>query len=130
MRHGVKQYSFSGGIDANQMLLRKLAVNFLEKGTLTTTETKAKFAKSYLDRIIEKAKERNEANKNFIMRSIIHIRLINYLFDEVGPSVKDVKGGFIKIIKLGVRSSDGARKAKLVWAHPVVKEKEVTTVQS
>ena len=122
MRHGVKSYSFSGGSDANKMLLKKLIVNFLEKGALTTTETKAKFTKSRLEKLIEKAKVRNEANKNFLLKTVSRSKTIEYLFNEVGPAVKNIRGGYVKIIKMGHRSSDGAQSAKIVWAHPIVKE--------
>ena len=124
MRHGVKSYSFRGGSDANKMLLRKLVVNFLAHGILTTTETKAKMTKSTLDRLIEKAKVRTEANRNYLLKNIAQPSVVEYLFTEVGPAIKDIKGGYIRIIKMGYRASDGARSAKLSWAHPIVTTKK------
>ncbi len=120
MRHGVKSKTFQGGSDANKMLLRKLVVNFLAKGVLTTTETKAKVTKSLLERLVEKSKSRTEANKNYLLRKVTQPKMIEYLFNEVGPALKDIKGGYVKIIKLGYRASDGAPSAKVMWAHPIV----------
>ena len=125
MRHGVKSYTFKGGSDANKMLIRKLVVNFLANGKLTTTETRAKYAKSILDHLVEKSKVRTEANKNYLLRKVAEPRVVEFLFTEIGPAIKDIKGGYIKITKIGYRDSDGSPSARLEWAHPVVKVEPV-----
>lgn len=120
MRHGVKKTKFRSGRDANRMLMRKLALNFLAHGKLTTTITKAKVLKTYMEQLTEKAKERKESNKNYLLRRLANVSVVNRMFDEVGPSVKEVTGGYVRIVKLGERDSDGALMARVQWTKPVL----------
>lgn len=122
MRHGVKKIKFKLGVDAKQMMLRKLAYNFLTRGKMTTTITKGKILKSYLDKTLVKTSERTEANKNFLMRKFSDYKLVNMLFKTVGPVLKGKTGGFTRLIKLGTRESDGVQIVKLEWVYPVVLE--------
>ncbi len=119
MRHRIKKIKVKEGKDANKMLIVKLVKNFFTKGKVITTVKKAKIIKSQLERLVEKSKIKTEANKNYLLRFIHDIKLVNFLFDKIGVSLKDVKGGYLRIIKIGQRDSDGAEIAKLEWAHPI-----------
>ncbi len=129
MRHQVKKIKFSLGRDANRMLMRKLSTNFLIKGKLETTLEKAKNLKSVLERLIGKSLNKTEANKNFLLRQLGNAQLVNLMFDDIGPKVKAKTSGFIRMIKLGTRSSDGSEIAKLEWTLPVVVEKKAKVVK-
>lgn len=120
MWHGVKKIKFSLGKDANDMLVRKLLNNFLRKGTLTTTLKKAKVLKSQIEKIVEKSKSENEANKNCLIKKLNNKETISFLFKEVGPVIKDKKGGYVRIVKLGARDSDSAEIARCEWVYPIV----------
>ncbi len=121
MRHRVKKIKLKGGKDANKMLMFKLANNFLSNEMIITTAKKGKLAKSYIERLIDKSKIKNEANKNYLLRFIHNKKLVNFLFDKVGSALKDVRGGYLKITKIGRRDSDGSEMVKLEWAHPINK---------
>ncbi len=123
MRHRVNKIKFKGGKDANDMLVRKIAVNFLLHGKIKTTLSKAKVAKRIIEKIVSKAKIRNEANKNFLLRKLADIKIVNNLFENIGPAIAKINGGFVKITRLGARLSDGTEVAQLIWAYPIVKEK-------
>lgn len=122
MRHGVKKIKFNFGRDANKMLMRKLAVNFLSKGYLETTLAKAKSLKTHLEKLISKMKSRNEANKNFLLRYLANSDVVEDAFNRVGPALSKIVGGYVRVIKRGLRSSDGSLMAKVEWAYPVVSE--------
>lgn len=121
MRHRVKKIKVKWGRDANKMLMRKLAANFISKGKIITTIKKAKIVKSHIERLVEKSKIKTEANKNYLLRFIANRKLITFLFDTVGTALKNISGGYVRIIKMGSRESDGSEMAKLEWAHPIVK---------
>ena len=38
-------------------------------------------------------------------------------------ALKDKVGGYVRIVRLGMRHSDGSEMARLEWAYPVVKDK-------
>ncbi len=124
MRHGVKKIKFSFGHDANKMLMRKLAVNFLAKGYLETTLTKAKSLKTHLEKLVSKMKSKNEANRNHLLRYLANTNIVEDAFDRVGPALNKVVGGYVRVVKLGMRSSDGSLMAKVEWAYPVVREEK------
>jgi large subunit ribosomal protein L17 len=103
------------------MLMAKLVANFLAKGKIVTTVKKAKIVKSYIERLVEKSKIKTEANKNYLLRFINNRELITFLFDTVGTALKNISGGYVRIVKMGSRESDGGEMAKLEWAHPITK---------
>jgi len=120
MHHRIKKVKFKGGYDANKMLIKKLAFNFLMTGQIKTTLIKAKVLKSKIERLVEKMKEENEKNKYFFLRYFGKKKILPLLFKIVGPVFKEVKGGYVRIIKIGQRDSDGAPMAKVEWTKPVV----------
>lgn len=124
MRHGVKKIKFSQGKDANKMLVRKLATNFLKYGTLKTTITKVKALKSVIDRIVEKSKNNTEANKNYLLSKLNDNKLVLKLFNEIGAALKDKKGGYVRIVKLGKRKSDGSEMGRMEWVYPVIQNEK------
>lgn len=129
MVHPTKKAKFQHGKDADSMLIKKLVSNFLKHGSLVTTLKKARVTKTAVERIVEKAKNKTESNKNYLLRTVGNIETISLLFDEVGPSLREKKGGYVRILKLGERASDGALCGKLEWTHPIVIKKEKNDVQ-
>ncbi len=123
MYHRVKKIKFRAGRDANKMLIKKLLYNFFSNGKITTTLKKAKVLKSVVEKLVQKTKEKTEANKNFLLRYITSKKMTKFLFNTVGPTLKDKAGGYVRILRLGARSSDGSETAKLEWAYPVLVEK-------
>ncbi|OGK17175.1 50S ribosomal protein L17 [Candidatus Roizmanbacteria bacterium RIFCSPHIGHO2_01_FULL_39_12c] len=119
MRHKVKKIKFKFGKDANKMLLRKLTRNFVTHGKIRTTLAKAKVLKSAVERLVEKTKVRSEANKNYLLKTLNDNKLVRRMFDQVGGALKDKVGGYVKIVRLGARQSDGAETAAVKWVYPV-----------
>ncbi|OGK25084.1 50S ribosomal protein L17 [Candidatus Roizmanbacteria bacterium RIFCSPLOWO2_01_FULL_37_13] len=124
MRHGVKKIKFRSGRDANKMLMRKLAVNFIRNAKIETTLSKAKVLKSVVEKLVEKAKVENEANKNYLLKNFTDKKIVAMIFKDVGQTLKDKVGGYVRIVKLGARHSDGTAMARLEWVYPVVTVKE------
>lgn len=122
MRHRVKKIKFRFGQDANEMLMRKLLTNFIRQGKITTTEQKGKKLKTLIEKIVEKAKNNTEANKNYLLKKINRVEFIETLFNQIGPSLVKKVGGYVKMVRLNPRISDGATMIKLVWAQPMVIE--------
>ncbi len=121
MRHGYKKIRFKSGKDAYQMLLRTLTINFLTHGKMETTQKRAKVLKTYIEKLVEKAKEKTEANKNSLLKALgNNKKTIDFLFTQVGPVIKDKIGGYLRVVKLQQRLSDGSLVCRLEWVYPVV----------
>jgi large subunit ribosomal protein L17 len=123
MRHGVKKIKFSNGVDANRALVRKLAVNFFLNGKLSTTLPKAKAIKPVLERLVEKMKVKTEANVNYLKQKLDNKEVIEMAYKDISPVVAKINGGYVRIIKLGQRESDGAETARIEWVYPIIKQK-------
>lgn len=120
MKHRFNKAKFGFGKDANKMMLRKLAHNFLTEGKLETTKRKAKAAQSIVERIVTKAKTNTEADKKFILKHITEPKVLTIIVGEIAPALKDVKSGYTRVVNVGMRMTDGADIARLEWAYPVV----------
>ena len=125
MRHRVKKIKFSSGIDANRALVRKLAVNFFLKGKLTTTLSKAKAIKPVIERLIEKMKIRTEANVNYLKQKLDNKEVIEMAYKDISPIIAKINGGYVRVVKLGQRESDGAEVGRIEWVYPIIKQKQI-----
>ena len=123
MRHRVKKIKFSNGVDANRALVRKLAVNFFLKGKLSTTLSRAKAIKPVIERLIEKMKVKTESNLNYLKQKLDSKEVIEMAYKDIGPTIAKINGGYIRVIKLGQRESDGAETARIEWVYPIIKQK-------
>lgn len=129
MKNRGHKIKFRGGKDANKMLMRKLASNFLLSGKMSTTRQKAKATQSIVEKLVTKAKTHTEADQNFILRNITAQSTMKILITQIVPQLSQVKNGYTKIINLGARQTDGAEKARLEWAYPVVAAVEKVKVK-
>src|SRR3989339_384017 len=120
MKHRTNKKKFGGGSDANKMMMRKLMKNFISASHIKTTVPRAKALKIALDRIVSKARTYTESNKNYLLRFFPEKKYQKVLFQQIGPALSKVSGGYVRIIKLNQRDNDGAMMAQIEWAHPVV----------
>lgn len=120
MRHGVKKIKFGKGKNKTVGLIRKLSVNFLQRGKLTTTLKRAKVLKSVVEKLVEKAKKKSEANKNMLLRYLADWDLVARMFSHVGPVFIKRTGGYVRLVRLGVTSTDGIVRARMEWTSPVI----------
>ncbi|MEK7177250.1 MAG: 50S ribosomal protein L17 [Patescibacteria group bacterium] len=125
MRHGVKKLKFSNGVDANRAMVRKLALNFFLNGKLATTLSRAKAIKPVIERLIEKMKVRTEANVNYLKHKLNNLEVIEIAYKDISPVISKINGGYIRVIKLGQRESDGAEKARIEWVYPIIKQNKI-----
>ncbi len=124
MKHRVKKSKFHFGRDANRMLLRKLAINFIKNNKIVTTDAKAKVLKPYIEKLVEKSKNKTEANKNVLLKKVNDKLIIQKLFKQIGPKFKNRIGGYVRIIKLGIRELDGAKMSRVEWVEDFNKEEK------
>lgn len=123
MRHRVKKIKFSNGVDANRALVRKLAVNFFLKGKLSTTLSRAKAMKPVIEKLIEKMKVKTESNLNYLKQKLDDKEVLKIAYRDIGPVIEKINGGYIRVVKLGRRESDGAETARIEWVYPIIKQK-------
>jgi large subunit ribosomal protein L17 len=89
-------------------ILKNLAISLIEHGRITTTVTKGKYIRGYIDRLITYAKKGDLASRRMCLKTLNNADVVKKLFDEVGPAVYGRTSGFTRIIKFGNRLGDGS----------------------
>lgn len=116
----MRKPKFKLGHDANRSLMKKLVYNFFHYGKITTTSTKIKQLKRLIEKVVEKTKVENEANKNILLRYFHSEKLVKKVYQQVGKVFQKRQGGYVSINKLNERISDGVQMVRMQWIEPIV----------
>jgi len=111
MRHRKKGKKLGRTSPHRKRTLQALSNALIENKKITTTVTKAKALRPFVEPLITRAKEDTEHNRRQVFRHLQNKETISELFDEVADRVGNRPGGYTRIIKLGQRSGDGAELA-------------------
>ncbi len=111
MRNHNTNRKFGRKTNQRRALLRSLAISLINYEKIETTEPKAKEIRSYVEKLVTKAK-----NGNISTRRLLNSKLgsggdisSKKLIEVLAPRYKDRPGGYLRIIKKGKRiGSDGA----------------------
>ena len=129
MRHAVFGKKLSRDEASRKALLNNLASAILVNGKLKTTVAKAKFAQSYVEKIVTLAKK-NKLSKNRVLASNLTDSAFLRLTREIAPGFADRKGGYTRIIKLNARRGDASQLARLEFLQWEKPEKKLQTAKS
>ncbi|MEI6580661.1 MAG: 50S ribosomal protein L17 [bacterium] len=112
MRHHNSKRKFGRTKNQRNALINSLALNLIVREKIKTTEPKAKELRPFIEKIVTHAKKNTLANKKLIVSKLSNRKKeVKKLFDIIAPKYIDKKGGYTRIIKMGVRKSDGAKMA-------------------
>lgn len=108
MRKRFKGRKLSRKVGPRKELLKTLANSFFVHEKIETTEAKAKELRPIAEKMITRAKNVSVANRR-ILAKYLNDKTVKKLVTEIAPRYKERNGGYSRIIKLGPRSSDGAK---------------------
>jgi len=94
-------------------MLANMAVSLIEHKRITTTSTKAKALKIFIEPLITKSKNDNTHNRRLCFSKLRNKNGVKILFDEISQKVANRAGGYTRIIKLGNRMGDNASMAMI-----------------
>lgn len=109
MRHKRKGRKFGRKRDQRRALMKSLASSFFMLGRIKTTEAKAKELRPYVEKFLTRAKNPTLATHRYLA-GFFSERVVKKII-ESAPVYSAKAGGYTRIVKLGVRKSDGARMA-------------------
>lgn len=89
-------------------LFRGLVTQVLQHERIETTEAKAKAVRSDVEKIITLAKRGDLHARRLVLRTVHDKKVVEKLFDTLGPRFKERSGGYTRIIRLGQRKGDAA----------------------
>ena len=89
-------------------MTRNMVTSLFRYERITTTEAKAKEVRKAAEKLITRAKVDSVHNRRTVAKFIADEKILNKLFTEIGPRMKERNGGYTRIIKLGFRQGDAA----------------------
>jgi len=108
MKHGVTQRKLNRTSTHRKALLMNLSNALLKHEQITTTLSKAKELRPFVEKIISLGKKENLHAKKRANSLLQDKKNLKKLFEVFAQRYKDRNGGYTRIIKLGNRYGDNA----------------------
>ena len=108
MRHRVGHRKLQRTSSHRTALFRNMAAALIKHEQITTTTAKAKELRPYVEKLVTLAKKGGLSNRRLAMSRLMDDLQLVKLFDVIGPRYAARAGGYTRIIKAGIRSSDSA----------------------
>jgi len=122
--HGKAGVRFKAGYTAskNKAMLRNVVTDLILNGEVKVTSGVVKELKSLADHLVTLAK-RGDLHARRLAAQVVRTNVekdgknaLTVLFSEIGPRMKDRKGGYTKAYKLGLRRGDSAEVCLVRWS--------------
>ena len=97
--------------DQRMAMLRQQVTDFLDKGRMETTVTRAKEIAPLAEKMITLGKQGGLSNYREAVAFITREDVAKKVFDELAPKYADRNGGYTRITRIGARRGDAAEVA-------------------
>lgn len=111
MRHGISQRKLSRKSGHRKALFRNMADALVKHEQIQTTLPKAKELRPYVEKLITLAKRGGLSNRRLAAARMNDDTQVKKLFDTLGERYADREGGYLRIIKAGIRAGDASQMA-------------------
>ena len=99
--------------DQRRAMLRQQVTDFLDRGKMETTVTRAKEIRPMAEKMITLGKKGDLAAYRQAMAFITCEDVVKKLFKEIAPTYTERNGGYTRITRTGVRRGDAAETAMI-----------------
>ena len=89
-------------------MTRNMVTSLFRYERVTTTKSKALEVRRAAEKLVTRAKVDSVHNRRIAAKFIADEKILNKLFTEIGPRMKDRNGGYTRILKMGFRQGDAA----------------------
>ncbi len=108
MRHKVGHRKLQRTSSHRAALLRNMAAALIKHEQITTTLSKARELRPYVEKLITLGKHGGLSNRRLAHARLLDEAQLAKLFDELATRYAGRNGGYTRIIKAGIRASDAA----------------------
>ena len=108
MRHGLGLRKLNRTSSHRLAMLRNMMVSLLRHEEIKTTLPKAKELRRVVEPMITLGKAPSLANRRLAFDRLRDRDIVGKLFDELGPRYAKRNGGYLRILKNGMRKGDNA----------------------
>ncbi len=111
MRHGNKIMKLGRTMEHRAAMLANMANSLIEHKRIETTIQKAKALRRYIEPIITRAKDNSTHSRRIVFVHLQSKEAIKELYGPIAAAVGDRPGGYVRIIRTGIRHGDAAEMA-------------------
>ena len=111
MRHRHSGRQLNRNSSHRKAMFRNMTASLVEHELIKTTLPKAKELRGYAEPLITLSKNDSVANRRLAFDRLRDKAAVGKLFSELGPRYQARPGGYIRILKCGLRSGDKAQMA-------------------
>ena len=108
MRHRKSGRQLSRNSPHRQAMLRNMSASLFRHELIRTTVPKAKELRRVAEPLITLAKEDSVHRRRQAFAQLRDAETVGKLFNELGPRYQNRPGGYLRILKAGYRTGDGA----------------------
>ena len=108
MRHRVGHRKLQRTSSHRTALFRNMAAALIKHEQITTTTAKAKELRPYVEKLVTLAKKGGLSNRRLAHSRLLDDAQLVKLFDVIAARYAHRNGGYIRIIKAGIRKNDAA----------------------
>lgn len=124
MRHQKKVVKLGRTAAHRDALLANQVCSLIEHSRIKTTLAKAKAVRPLAEKMVTLGKKGTLHARRTALAVLRQKDAVKKLFDDIAPRSAERKGGYTRIIKLGLRPSDAAAVAFIEWVDAPVFEGE------
>jgi large subunit ribosomal protein L17 len=108
MRHQLSGRQLSRNAPHRRAMLRNMAASLLKHETIRTTVPKAKELRRVVEPLITMGKVDTLAKRRLAFSRLRDAKVVEKLFDDLGPRFKKRSGGYTRILHMAPRPGDSA----------------------
>ncbi len=130
MRHRYSGRKLNKTSSHKRAMFRNMTASLVEHELIKTTLPKAKELRGFAEPLITLAKEDSVANRRLAFDRLRNKEAVGKLFSDLGPRYQERPGGYLRILKCGVRTGDKAPMAYVeLVGREIVEAEEVEAVE-
>lgn len=108
MRHGRKINHLGKTATHRDAMLANMATSLILYKRITTTVSKAKALKKYVEPLLTKGKEDTTHSRRTVFSALQSKEAVTVLFRDIAVKIADRPGGYTRILRTGARLGDNA----------------------
>src|SRR5690606_24622481 len=108
MRHRLSGRQLNRNSSHRQAMFRNMSVSLVRHELIKTTLAKAKELRGFVEPLITLGKSDSVANRRLAFSRMRDKEAVGKLFTEIGPRYSARPGGYLRIVKCGLRPGDKA----------------------
>lgn len=113
MRHQRKRHRLGRDAAHRKATLAALSSALIRHKRITTTQSKAKALRVFVEPLINRARNDTTHNRRQVFRHLQDKHAVSELFGEIAEKIADRPGGYTRVVKLGQRHGDSAPMAMI-----------------